>query len=160
MARQAGVLFVCLGNICRSPTAEGVFRARVAAAGLADRVRIDSAGTAGWHIGKPPDARSIRHAAERGVDLSALRARQVSPADFLQFDFLLAMDNDNREALLRMAPPTQRHKVSLFLDHAPAAGVREVPDPYYGGADDFARVLDLVEMAADGLVAHLREQLA
>ncbi|MFP5441614.1 MAG: low molecular weight protein-tyrosine-phosphatase [Gammaproteobacteria bacterium] len=160
MSTQVGVLFVCLGNICRSPTAEGVFRARVAAAGLADRIRIDSAGTAGWHAGKPPDARSIRYAAQRGIDISALRARQVAPADFLQFDVVLAMDNDNREALLRMAPPAQRHKVALFLDHAPAAGVREVPDPYYGGAEDFARVLDLVEQAADGLLGRLRERLA
>jgi protein-tyrosine phosphatase len=160
MKQPVAVLFVCLGNICRSPTAEGVFRARVAAAGLADRVQVDSAGTAAWHIGKPPDARSLRHAAERGIDLSTLRARQVTPTDFLQFDFLLAMDHANHEALLRMAPPTQRHKVSLLLEHAPATGVREVPDPYYGGVDDFRAVLDLVEAAADGLLLKVRERLA
>ncbi|MFZ5722775.1 MAG: low molecular weight protein-tyrosine-phosphatase [Pseudomonadota bacterium] len=158
--RRVGVLFVCLGNICRSPTAEGVFRHRVQAAGLADRVDIDSAGTGAWHVGKPPDPRAVRLARSRGVDLSPLRARQVETADFLRFDFILAMDNDNRAALLRLAPLSQRDRIGLLLDHAPQLAVREVPDPYYGDEADFLQVLDLVETAADGLLARVREALA
>lgn len=160
MTSKVGVLFVCLGNICRSPMAEGVFRARVTEAGLADRIAIDSAGTGAWHIGKPPDARAVRIAGTHGYDLSALRARQVEAADFLRFDFIVAMDRSNREALLRMAPPARRDRISLLLEHAPQAGVQEVPDPYYGDESGFVRVLQLVETATDGLLAHVRERLA
>lgn len=159
MSQPVGVLFVCLGNICRSPTAEGVFRARAEQAGLAGRLRIDSAGTAGWHAGKPPDPRTVKHALERGYDLSALRARQVKAGDLRDFDYVLAMDHDNRNMLLRMATPAQRDRVTMFLDYAPGCGLREVPDPYYGDANDFRRVLNLAEQAADGLLAHLRERL-
>lgn len=159
MAQPVGVLFVCLGNICRSPMAEGVFRRCVEAAGLASQVRIDSAGTGNWHVGRAPDARAIRIARERGVDISGLRARQVQAADFLLFDFVLAMDGDNRDVLLRLAPPAQRHKVSLFLEHAPRSAVREVPDPYYGDDAAFRHVLDLVEPAAGGLLARVRAQV-
>ncbi len=158
--QKIGVLFVCLGNICRSPTAEGVFRARAEQVGLADRLHIDSAGTAGWHIGKSPDPRTVRYAQERGYDLSMLRARQVMPADLDAFDYVLAMDHDNHHALLRMATPMQRERVALFLDYAPACGLREVPDPYYGGAEDFRRVLDLVEQASAGLLIRIKERLA
>lgn len=151
-----GVLFVCLGNICRSPTAHGVFESRVLAAGLADRIRVDSAGTGAWHVGSPPDRRSREVAVARGYDLSHLRARQVCAEDFSRFHYLLAMDRDNLAALEAMAPPGFAGELGLFLDYAPAAPVAEVPDPYYGGAEGFARVFDLVELASDGLLEHLR----
>jgi len=146
------VLMVCLGNICRSPTAEAVLRQRLAAAGLAERVEVDSAGTGGWHIGAPPDARSQRHAARRGYDLSRLRARRVEDADFERFDLLLAMDEDNLAELQRLKPPVAGGEVRLF------AAV-EVPDPYQGGAQGFEAVLDLIEQASDAWVADLRERL-
>lgn len=160
MSARVGVLFVCLGNICRSPMAEGVFRARVRDAGLQERVVIDSAGTGPWHVGKPPDARAVRIARERGYDLSALRARQVEVLDFLRLDFVLAMDRNNREALMRLAPAAQRDRVSLFLEHATHSPLREVPDPYYGDDEDFVQVLALVEAAADGLLHRVRESLS
>ncbi len=147
------VLMVCLGNICRSPTAEAVLRAKLEAAGLAQRVVVDSAGTGNWHIGNPPDARSQRHAAKRGYDLSALRGRQVAEADFHHFDLILAMDQDNLADLQRLAPDGSSHaEVRLF---API----EVPDPYVGGAAGFERVLDLVETAADAWVKNLASRL-
>lgn len=152
-----GVLFVCLGNICRSPTAEGVFRARLRSSPLASRVRVDSAGTGGWHVGKVPDARACAAALKRGYDLSALRARQVTADDFHRFDYLLAMDADNLAALHAMAPAGLRVRASLLLDLLPASSVREVPDPYYGGDAGFERVLDLLETASDALLARLRE---
>ncbi len=143
------VLMVCLGNICRSPTAEAVLRAKLEAAGLADRVAVDSAGTGSWHIGSPPDARSQRHAARRGYDLSALRGRQVAAVDFHRFDLILAMDEDNLADLQRLAPEGEfQAEVRLF---APV----EVPDPYSGGAAGFERVLDLVEASADAWVENL-----
>lgn len=160
MAAPVRVLFVCLGNICRSPIAEGVFRARVAAAGLATQVIVDSAGTGAWHVGKPPDSRAIRMARARGFELSSLRARQVTPTDLATFDFVLAMDRSNRDALLRMATPAHRDRIALFLEHAPQTGLSEVPDPYYGDDSDFAQVLDLAEAAADGLLRPVRERLA
>ncbi|NCT82600.1 MAG: low molecular weight phosphotyrosine protein phosphatase [Comamonadaceae bacterium] len=150
------ILFFCMGNICRSPTAEGVMRAKLAAAGL--DVEVDSAGTHGYHVGAPPDARSQQHAARRGYDLSALRARQLVAQDFDRFDLVLAMDDDNLARAERLCPPAQRQRLKLLLDYAPQAGKRHVPDPYYGGAAGFEEVLDLVEAACDGLIEVLRRR--
>lgn len=150
------VLFVCTGNICRSPTAEGVFRHLVAEAGLAGRIETDSAGTHGYHVGEPPDRRSVAAAAKRGVDIGDLRARRVRPADFEEFDLILAMDQGHYDQLIRMAPDGARGRVRLFMDYAPDAPRREVPDPYYGEGTHFTEVLDLVEAAASGLLDQLR----
>ncbi|RJF81547.1 low molecular weight phosphotyrosine protein phosphatase [Azospirillum cavernae] len=150
------VLFVCTGNICRSPTAEGVFRHRVVQAGLDGRIGVDSAGTHGYHIGEPPDPRSQQAAKARGVDLSGLRARKVTPEDFYEFDHILAMDDGHLAHLRRMAPADARAAVTLFLDDAPDVGVRETPDPYYGDARGFERVFDLCEQGAAGLLARVR----
>jgi protein-tyrosine phosphatase len=147
------VLMVCLGNICRSPTAEAVLRAKLDAAGLAQRVEVDSAGTGSWHVGDPPDARSQRHAARRGYDLSALRARRVAEDDFRRFDLILAMDHDNLSDLHRLAPESgHRAELRLFASMA-------VPDPYSGGPAGFERVLDLVETASDAWVEDLAVRL-
>ena len=151
------VLFVCLGNICRSPMAEGVFRHLVENEGLANSIEIDSAGTGPWHVGNKPDGRAIQAAGNRGIDLSTQRARQVRPADMETFDYILAMDEDNYHNLLQMTPAALQDKIHLFLDFAPTTGVREVPDPYFGGPDGFENALDLVEEAAQGLLAHLQE---
>jgi len=150
------ILFICMGNICRSPTAEAVFREvlRLEGAGLA--VTIDSAGTHGYHVGEPPDRRAIAAARRRGIVMDDLRARVVTHEDFQQFDLLLAMDEDNLEHLARMAPLAHRQRLRLFMDYAPEAGRREVPDPYYGGEAGFEEVLDLVEQAARGLLDSLR----
>lgn len=154
------VLMVCYGNICRSPSAEGVLRARIEAAGLAASVEVDSAGTHDYHVGAPPDHRSQAHAARRGVDLSGLRARQVRAADFEHFDLLLAMDHDNLEWLEERCPaPHLRSKLGLLMRFDPRAGTEVVPDPYDGDAAGFERVLDLVETASDGLVKHLSKTL-
>ena len=150
------VLFVCTGNICRSPTAEGVFRHLVGQAGLDGRIGVDSAGTHGYHIGDPPDPRSQKAAKARGVDLSGLRARKVTLEDFYEFDHILAMDDGHLAHLRRMAPADARAAVTLFLDDAPDADVRETPDPYYGDARGFERVLDLCEQGAAGLLARVR----
>jgi protein-tyrosine phosphatase len=158
-ATLPGVLFVCLGNICRSPTAEAVFRARAARAGLNARLRIDSAGTGDWHVGLPPDRRAIAHAAKRGYDLTPLRARQVAPGDFERFRWILAMDRTNLRELDALRPAAFEGHLGLFLDFAPELGVREVPDPYYGGRDGFEHVLDLVEQASDALVERIRTDL-
>jgi len=150
------ILFVCLGNICRSPTAEVVFRS-VAAREAPDFVlEVDSAGTAAYHVGELPDRRTREAAARRGYDLSALRARVVEPADFERFDLILAMDRENLRALERRAPAQDR--LRLFLEFAPEAGISEVPDPYYGGPNGFEDVLDLIEAASRGLLEHLRRQ--
>lgn len=152
------ILFVCLGNICRSPTAEGVFRQRLLDAGLAERVVVDSAGTGGWHVGKAPDTRTQLAARRRGVDLSALRGRQVAAEDFQRFDLILAMDESNLAHLLGMRAGNAGAEVDLFLRRfglSPA----EVPDPYYGGADGFDQVLDLIEQGADALLAEVRGRL-
>ncbi|MFM9000388.1 MAG: low molecular weight protein-tyrosine-phosphatase [Opitutia bacterium] len=144
MGRPGKVLLVCMGNICRSPTAEEVLRVKAHRAGL--EVRFDSAGTEGYHIGDPPDSRSVRHAKRRGYDLSGLRARRVTADDFVSFDLILAADHANLEALRRRAPSSQAHKLQLLL------GEEELPDPYYGEADGFELVLNLVEKRADLLV--------
>ncbi len=150
------VLFVCMGNICRSPTAEAVFRARVSEANLAQEIFIDSAGTHDYHVGEPPDGRTRRAAAQRGYDMSGLRGRQVGIEDFAQFDYVLAMDEANLAILQRLRPSQAETHLGLFLEFAARHNEREVPDPYYGGADGFERVLDLVEDASDGLLRHIR----
>jgi len=151
------VLFVCLGNICRSPTAEGVFRHLLAQEAPDLQVEVDSAGTAGYHIGHPPDLRSQRAAHARGIDLSGLRARQVSAEDFLRFDLILAMDRDNLEELEAIRPAESRARVQLFLEYAPELGRTEVPDPYYGDARGFEEVLNLSAAASRGLIAALQK---
>jgi protein-tyrosine phosphatase len=156
---DAAVLFVCLGNICRSPTAEGVFRAAVQRAGLAQRIRADSAGLGDWHVGSPPDRRAIQAARRRGYDLTSLRGRQVEVADFRRFGWILAMDETNMRALSDMQPPDFGGHLGLLLDFAPELGLREVPDPYYGGPDGFDRVLDLIEASTAGLLARLHATL-
>ncbi len=151
------VLFVCMGNICRSPTAEGVFRHVVQEAGLGKGVFVDSAGTHDYHIGEEPDRRTQRAAAERGYDLSALRGRQVSLRDFHEFDYILAMDRQNLANLQRLCPASHAHKLGLFLDHSERFFRQEVPDPYYGGPQGFENVLEMVEDAARGLLERIRE---
>jgi protein-tyrosine phosphatase len=143
------ILFICMGNICRSPTAEGVMRAKLDAAGLR-HVEVDSAGTHGYHVGEPPDARSPAHAARRGYDLSTQRARQLVPEDFARFDLVRVMDAANLAAARRLCPPEHRGKLQRLLGDA------DVPDPYYGGEAGFEQVLDLVETACDELLAGLR----
>lgn len=153
------ILFVCMGNICRSPTAEAVFRARVEEAGLAQHILIDSAGTHDYHIGNPPDARTQRAAIKRGYDMSMLRGRQVETADFSRFDYVLAMDHANLSILNSLCPQDSHGRLGLLLEHAKQHKEREVPDPYYGGADGFERVLDMIEDAAEGLLGHIRKTL-
>ncbi|MEM9257053.1 MAG: low molecular weight protein-tyrosine-phosphatase [Pseudomonadota bacterium] len=149
------ILFVCLGNICRSPTAEGVFVGQLAARGLATSADVDSCGTAHWHVGKPPDARSAAEADRRGYDISHLRGRQLHANDFLQFDYILAMDRTNLEDLRARCPEDFQGHLGLFLAFAEGVTHEEVPDPYYGGEDGFAEVFDLVEAASEGLIRHL-----
>lgn len=153
------VLFVCLGNICRSPTAEGVCRHLVEQRGWGDRVRVDSAGTGAWHVGEAPDQRSQAEARRRGVDLGGIRARAVAASDFENFDAILAMDSDNLLALRGNCPVQHTHKLSLLLDFAPSAGVRDVPDPYYGSGDGFRRVFDLVEAGCEGFLRSIETQV-
>ena len=149
---ETAVLFVCLGNICRSPTAHGIFAQLVRRAGLADSIEVDSAGTGAWHVGEPPDPRAIAAAAERGYDLSAYRARQLTSADFARFDYVLAMDTKNLSHLIALAPEDYCGHVGLFLDFHPHRPMRDVPDPFYGGDEAFSQVLDLVEVAGTGLL--------
>lgn len=149
------VLFICMGNICRSPTAEAVFRARAENAGLAGRILADSAGTHDYHIGDAPDFRAQRAAQQRGYDMGGLRGRQVEEGDFRRFDYVLAMDKANLVILRHLAPPDGAARVQLFLDYARHHAGCEVPDPYYGGAEGFERVLDMVEDAAEGLLRHI-----
>lgn len=150
------VLMVCMGNICRSPTAEGVLRHKLQAAGLDGHVEVDSAGThADWHAGEAPDPRAQRHAAKRGYDLAALRARKVVAADFERFDLILGMDDDNLARLEDLCPKAHRTKLGRLTDHSVRFVASEVPDPYQRGAEDFEHVLDLVEDACDGLVRTL-----
>jgi low molecular weight protein-tyrosine phosphatase len=152
------VLFVCMGNICRSPTAEAVFRQYVEQAGLSEQIHIDSAGTHNYHIGEAPDRRAQQAARQRGYDMGALRGRQVGREDFHRFDYVLAMDRGNLAILERLRPSDADSYLGLFLDFARSHAEREVPDPYYGGADGFERVLNMVEDAAEGLLTHLRER--
>ena len=149
------ILFVCMGNICRSPSAEGVLRSLVIQRGLEQNIHIDSAGTGDWHVGNPPDRRARQAALERGVDISGLRARQVQPDDLESFDLVLAMDRSNHNALLTMATESNRHKVRLLLDFSTQWPGEEVPDPYYGGEHGFDQVLDLLEEACDSLLNEL-----
>jgi len=146
------VLFVCMGNICRSPTAHGVFRYLVAEAGLEARIEIDSAGTHGYHVGEPPDERARETALSRGVDIGDLRARRAEPEDFLYYDYILAMDQDNYHSLSRICPRGMERKLLLLMDFAPDLRRREVPDPYYGGQQGFDQFFDMVEAAARGLL--------
>lgn len=149
------ILFVCLGNICRSPAAEGVFATLVEREGRSAEFELDSAGTGAWHVGEPPDARMRRAAEARGITLTG-RARQVTAADFDRFDLIFAMDRQNRTELLERAPPDQRHKVQLFRDHDADAPGEDVPDPYYGGADGFDDVLDIVTRTGASILASIR----
>jgi protein-tyrosine phosphatase len=153
------ILFVCMGNICRSPTAEGVFRHHVRRQAPDLDLLIDSAGTHDYHVGDPPDPRTIKAAARRGIDLAGLRARQVHAADFERFDLILAMDPLNRATLLDRSLPEYHPRIRLLLEFAPQAGRLDVPDPYYGGADGFEEVLDLVDAAAAGLLAEIRHRM-
>ncbi len=146
-----------MGNICRSPTAEGVFSALVSKKQLADRFRIDSAGTHAYHQGDSPDLRAQKAARERGVELKHLRARKVLPSDFEEFDHILVMDADNFQSMDEFCPPEFKHKLKYFLDYALHLNIREVPDPYYGGAYGFERVLDLAEAAAEGFLTALAQ---
>lgn len=155
---KISVLFVCMGNICRSPTAEGVFRKLVQEEGVADLFRIDSAGTHAYHVNKAPDHRAQSAAHSRGIDISSLRARQVEVSDFAEFDHVLVMDRDNYDELQFVCPKSQSHKVKFFLDYAPDLKTREVPDPYYGGAQGFERVLDMVEAAAQGFLQEVMRE--
>ncbi|ANI59039.1 protein-tyrosine phosphatase [Pseudomonas sp. PvR086] len=152
------VLFVCLGNICRSPTAEGVLRHKLREAGLADQVEVASAGTGDWHVGKAPDKRSQAAAKLRGYDLSAQRAQQVTRADFATYDLILAMDNSNLRHLKTMQPAKGKAELDLFLRRYQSE-VDEVPDPYYDGDQGFEQVLDLIERASDLLVIELKGRL-
>ena len=152
---KTGILFVCTGNICRSPTAEGVFRALAARAGLIDRLRIDSAGTLDYHSGAPPDQRATLAARKRGYDIASLRARQVETADFARFDHIYAMDLMNLRVLADMQPADHQGHLGLFLDLAPELGVREVPDPYLGGPETFEHALDLIEHASAALARRI-----
>lgn len=159
MPNRIQVLFVCLGNICRSPTAHGIFQHKVNEASLQGRINIDSAGTGAWHLGKAPDARAHAWALKRGYDLSDLRARQVTREDFNHYDYILAMDEANLEDLQLLAPVNYSGHLGLFLEFAQRAKYREVPDPYYGGDQGFQLVLDLVEEASQGLLDEIKTQL-
>ena len=153
------ILFVCTGNICRSPTAEGVLRHHVAQAGLSDVVHIDSAGTTGYHAGDAPDARTVKAAKARGIALHDLRARQVTANDFHDFDLILALDDSHLQQLRRSAPKGAKAEVALMLTYCGHPDVQDVPDPYYGNAQDFEYVLDLIESAVKPLVKKLQQQV-
>jgi protein-tyrosine phosphatase len=156
--KQIKVLFVCLGNICRSPTAEGVFRHLVQQEGHSDWIKTDSAGTHAYHIGEQPDRRAQQTARTRGIDLSDLRGRQAIVNDFHEFDYILAMDNENYQNLQRLCPQGHEDKLSLFLDFSQEYAESQVPDPYYGGERGFEHVFDLVESASRGLLDTIKKQ--
>ena len=160
MNKKISVLFVCLGNICRSPTAEAVFRKKVQLAGLEESISIDSAGTANYHIGALADDRSIAFAAKRNYALQGLRARQLVEADFARFDYILGMDNNNLDNLIDRQPQTSAAHVGLVLEYACNGELLEVPDPYYSGDQGFDTVLDLLEEASDGLLETIRKEHA
>lgn len=153
---KVSVLFVCLGNICRSPTAHAVFRKQVAEAGLSESIQIDSAGTAAYHVGKHPDMRSMETARNRGIEMMDLRARKVDFGDFYEYDYILAMDDENYYNLKEMALPEHHAKIQMFLEFTDEFNETEVPDPYYGGAQGFEHVFDLVESASQGLLKHIQ----
>ena len=157
--QKISILFVCMGNICRSPTAEGVFRKHVSDAGLDADIKTDSAGTHAYHSGEPADRRAHAAALRRGFSLEGIRARRVTEEDFDTFDYILAMDQDNLMVLQERVPNELRGKVRLFLEFAESRHENEVPDPYYGGAAGFERVLDLVEEASQGLLETLRKKI-
>ena len=159
VAMSYSVLFVCMGNICRSPTADGVFRQRVIDFGLSDAVKVDSAGTHNYHPNSPPDKRSQAHAAKRGYDLSKLRARKIEHADYAAFDLILAMDRDNLAMLKLACPIEHQHKLRRLTEFCLRLNSLEVPDPYYGDARGFEAVLDLIEDACDGLIRHVLRQV-
>jgi len=152
--KMTRVLMVCMGNICRSPTAEGVFRHHVNERGLGDRIVVDSAGTHAYHVGEPPDRRAFAAAERRGISLAEIQARRIADSDFEEFDYIIAMDEANQQRLVDQAPEEHRFKVQLFMSFA-SVGETEVPDPYYGGAAGFERVLDLIEEASRGLLETL-----
>jgi protein-tyrosine phosphatase len=154
------ILFVCMGNICRSPTAEGVFRRLVEQRAPGLGLEIDSAGTHDYHVGEPPDERAVAAAARRGIDLGRLRARQVADADFEHFDLIVAMDRLNREALLARSPDSCRERIRLFMEFAASSELDDVPDPYYGGPVGFEQVLDLAEEAAAGLLEEVMQHMS
>ena len=149
------LLFVCLGNICRSPMAEGVFRRVAEDEGVLHLFDIDSAGLGDWHVGQAPDPRAQAAAQNRGIDISGQSARQIAPADYDRFDMLLAMDGSNYQDMIQLAPSDARHKIRRFLEFAPQVGTQDVPDPFYSGSDGFDHALDLIEQAARGLLADL-----
>ena len=157
--KKVKVLFVCMGNICRSPTAHGVFRKLVESEGLADAIVIDSAGTHAYHVGNSPDQRAQQTALYRNLDLSDLRARQTASDDFERFDYVLAMDEDNYAILESSCPAGMEHKLRLFMSFAPELEIREVPDPYYGGNSGFEQVFDMIEAASQGLLDTIRREL-
>lgn len=154
------ILFVCLGNICRSPLAEGVFRHHVQAAGLAHRFAIASAGTGGWHVGEPPDPRTCASALERGIDIRHQRARQLQPGDLLRHDLILAMDRSNLRDVKKLDRKAELAHVRLFRDFDPEPGDGEVPDPYYGGEEGFRLVFEIVDRTSRALLEHLRREFA
>ncbi len=153
------IIFVCLGNICRSPTAQGVMENLAKKHGISSRVSIDSAGTAAWHSGNPPDPRSVKHAAKRGYDLTSQRSRPVDFSDFYEFDLILAMDKQNYSDLLDLAPSEHKNKVKLFLKEYGKSDIHEVPDPYYKGEEGFEEVLDLLEEACEELLGEIRNNI-
>ena len=161
MAKEkTSILFVCMGNICRSPTAEGIFRHMLAEKNLSDNFELDSAGTHAYHIGAAPDSRAQATAVARGIDLSDLKGRKVELSDFDEFDFVLAMDKDNYSILKEMCPADKYQKLNLFLDFAKDLDIEEVPDPYYGGTGGFEKVFDMLEQASLGLIEHIENKNA
>ncbi len=156
--KKIKILFVCMGNICRSPTAHGVFEVLVEREGLTHRIEVDSAGTHAYHVGKSPDQRAQETALKRGLDISHQRARKVKSRDFVEYDYVLVMDQDNFHALCGICPEGMEDKLQLLMDYAPDLRLREVPDPYCGGSQGFEVVFDMVEAAAKGLLEDLREQ--
>lgn len=159
-SEKISVLMVCMGNICRSPMAHGVLAAQIRDAGLAHRVEVDSAGTHGYHVGEPPDRRAQAAARARGYELGGLRARRLVPEDFETFDYILVMDDENLHNARTLQPEAGKARLHRFLEFAPHRREREVPDPYYGGTQGFAEVMDMVEAAAEGFLAHLQERHA
>lgn len=150
--QKRNILFVCLGNICRSPIAQGVITHLARQRGLDGQLTVESAGLGSWHVGNPPDKRAQNAMSARGIDISAFRARRVTPEDFERFDLILAMDRSNRDALLKMAPRDHKHKVALFMDYAPNLCVHEIPDPFFGDLDGFDYAYQLIEAACRGLL--------